>query len=214
MEKMTQKQKNSTDPNATSTTQKDIIRDSIADLFEENGVDVNEDIDSQTLVFNRTPSTLTSYENDVLTKCKTKAEKVMTTLLKLYLSDGFISKSEFVQAKVNIDSMTLGKIMNQMEVSERAINVLMENIELGDVNPKLFEALGNLQRTFIDLVKTQTNYIMNAQNEYEKLALDKDSVVEPTETTATEISSGYKSSSQKDLMRMIRSINEKKDNVE
>lgn len=208
---MAQKQKNSSDQNTNNTSQKDIIRDSIADLFEENGVDVNEDIDSQTLVFNRTPSTLTSYESDVLSKCKAKAEKVMTTLLKLYLSDGFISKSEFVQAKVNIDSMTLGKIMNQMEVSERAINVLMENIELGDVNPKLFEALGNLQRTFIDLVKTQTNYIMNAQNEYEKLALDKDSAVEVTETTATEISSGYKSNSQKDLMRMIRSINEKKD---
>lgn len=196
-----------------NTTQKDIIRDSITDLFEDNDIDVNEDIDSDTLVFKKTPSTITSYASDVLTQCKERAEKVMKTLLRLYLSDGFITKSEYVQAKVNIDSMTLSKIMNQMEVSERAINVLMENIEVGDVNPKLFDALGNLQRTFIDLVKTQTNFIMNAENEYEKLALDKDSTVEITESTstATEISSGYKSNNQKDLMRIIRStINEKK----
>ena len=191
--------------------QKDVIRDSITELFEENDIDVNNDIDSETLVFNRTPSTLTTYEGDVLTKCKEKAEKVMTTLLRVYLSEGFISKSEFVQAKVNLDSMTLGKIMNQMEVSERAINVLMENIEMGDVNPKLFDALGNLQRTFIDLVKTQTNYIINSQNEYEKLALDRDSTLEVEETNAETISSGYKSNNQKDLMRIIRStISDKK----
>lgn len=190
---------------------KNIIRDSVTDLFEENDIDVAEDIDADTLVFKKTPSSLTSYESDVLTKCKMKAEKVMNSLLKLYLSDGFITKSEYVQAKVNIDSMTLSKIMNQMEVSERAINVLMENIEMGDVNPKLFEALGNLQRTFIELVKTQTNYIINAENEYEKLAIDRDVTVEATTTTASEISSGYKSSNQKDLMRIIRStISDKK----
>ena len=105
--------------------------------------------------------------------------------------------------------MTLGNIMNQMEVSQRAINVLMEEIELGDINPKLFEALGKLQTTFIDLVRTQTNYIMNASNEYEKLALDKDTVIDASTSTASEISSGYKSSSQKDLMRLIRNISDK-----
>lgn len=192
--------------------QKDIVRDSITDLFEENDINVNEDIDSQTLVFKKTPSTLTTYECDVLTKCKERANKVMTSLLKIYLSDGFITKSEFVQAKVNMDSMTLGKIMNQMEVSERAINILMENIEMGDVNPKLFDALGNLQRTFIDLVKTQTNFIMNTENEYEKLAMDKDThTLSDDNDKASELSGGYKSNNQKDLMRIIRStINEKK----
>jgi hypothetical protein len=168
-----------------SDEQKDIIRDSITDLFEQNDITVGEDIDAETLVFQKTPSTLTTQENNVLDKCKAKAERVMTTLLKLYLSDGFITKSEYVQAKVNMDSMTLGKIMN---------------------------ALGNLQRTFIELVKTQTNYIMNAENEYEKLSLDRDTTLNVSDsTTASEISNGYKSNNQKDLMRIIRStIDDKK----
>ena len=87
--------------------QKDIVRDSISDLFEDNGIDVKEDIDSQTLVFKKTPSTITSYEGDVLSQCKEKAAKVMNTLLRVYMSEKFITKSEFIQAKVNIDSMTL-----------------------------------------------------------------------------------------------------------
>ena len=191
---------------------KDIIRDSIADLLTDTGVNLVDDIDEQTLTFNRTPSTLTKNEIVTLEQSRQKAKGVMESLLRVYLSDNFISKSEYAQAKVNLDSMTLGNIMNQMEISQRAINVLMDNIELGDVNPKLFDSLGKLQGTFIELVKTQTNYIMNASDEYEKLALDKDGEMsEVTASPAKEISTGYKSSSQKDLMRLIRNVSDKDD---
>lgn len=191
---------------------KDIIRDSIADLLSDNDINLVDDIDAQTLTFNKTPSTLTNTDRVTLEQSRKKAKGVMEALLRVYLSDNFISKSEYAQAKVNLDSMTLGNIMNQMEISQRAINVLMDNIELGDVNPKLFEVLGKLQGTFIDLVRTQTNYIMNASDEYEKLALDKDGeAVEVTASPAKEISGGFKSSSQKDLMRLIRNVSDKED---
>lgn len=180
-------------------------RNSIADLLTENDIDINADVDATTLTFKRAPSPIKENESKSILKAKEKAENVMKSLLRLYLSDGFITKSEYVQAKVNLDSMTLGKIMNQMEVSERAISLLMENIEMGDINPKLFDALGNLQRTFIDLVKTQTNYVATAEEDYRKIALEKDSM-SIEDTTATEVSSGYKSNSQKDLMRMIRTV--------
>lgn len=189
---------------------KDIIRDSIADLLSDNDINLVDDIDAQTLTFAKTPSTLSSADRVTLEQSRKKAKGVMESLLRVYLSDNFISKSEYAQAKVNLDSMTLGNIMNQMEISQRAINVLMDNIELGDVNPKLFEVLGKLQGTFIELVRTQTNYIMNASNEYEKLALDKDGdMIEVSASPAKEISSGFKSSNQKDLMRIIRNASDK-----
>lgn len=191
---------------------KDIIRDSIADLLADTDINLIDDIDNDTLKFNKTPSTLTKMEMVTLEQSRQKAKSVMESLLKVYLSDDFISKSEYAKAKVNLDSMTLGSIMNQMEISQRAINVLMDNIEIGDVNPKLFDALGKLQGTFIDLVRTQTTYIMNASDEYEKLALDKDNeAIEVSASPAKEISSGYKSSSQKDIMRMIRATISDKD---
>ena len=186
--------------------QKEIIRDSISDLLLDNDVDLSSDISDNTLTFQKA-QTINYYDGGALTKAKGKAEKVMNTLLKLYMSDGFISKSEYVQAKVNLDSMTLGKIMNQMEVSEAAIQVLMDNIQMGDVNPKLFDALGNLQRTFIDLVKTQTAYIENAEIEYRKISQEKeispDDVIE--RESNNEISTGgLKSSNQRELMQLIR----------
>ena len=185
---------------------KEIVRDSISDLLMENDIDLSSDISDNTLTFQKT-QTINYYDGGALAKAKGKAEKVMNTLLKLYMSDGFISKSEYIQAKVNLDSMTLGKIMNQMEVSEAAIQVLMDNIQMGDINPKLFDALGNLQRTFIDLVKTQTAYIENAEMEYRKIAQEKevsaDDVIE--KDSRNEISSGgLKSSNQRELMQLIR----------
>ena len=190
---------------------KDIIRDSIADLLADNDVNLLDDIDSQTLTFNKVPSTVSKSEMITLEQSRSKAKGVMEALLKVYLSDNFISKSEYAQAKVNLDAMTLGNIMNQMEISQRAINILMDNIEIGDINPKLFDALGKLQETFIDLVRTQTTYIMNASDEYEKIALDKDTVVDASPSTAKEISTGFKSNSQKDLMRLIRNVSDKED---
>ena len=190
---------------------KDIIRDSIADLLADNDVNLIDDIDSQTLTFNKVPSTVSKSEMITLEQSRSKAKGVMEALLKVYLSDNFISKSEYAQAKVNLDAMTLGNIMNQMEISQRAINILMDNIEIGDINPKLFDALGKLQGTFIDLVRTQTTYIMNASDEYEKLALDKDTIADASPSTAKEISSGFKSNSQKDLMRLIRKVSDKED---
>ena len=190
---------------------KDIIRDSIADLLSDNDVNLIDDIDSQTLTFNKVPSTVSKSEMITLEQSRSKAKGVMEALLKVYLSDNFISKSEYAQAKVNLDAMTLGNIMNQMEISQRAINILMDNIEIGDINPKLFDALGKLQGTFIDLVRTQTTYNMNASDEYEKIALDKDTVVDASPSTAKEISTGFKSNSQKDLMRLIRNVSDKED---
>ena len=186
--------------------QKEIIRDSISELLMDNDIDLSNDISDNTLTFQKT-QTINYYDGGALAKAKVKAEKVMNTLLKLYMSDGFISKSEYIQAKVNLDSMTLGKIMNQMEVSEAAIQVLMDNIQMGDVNPKLFDALGNLQRTFIDLVKTQTAYIENAELEYKKIAQEKeitsDDVID--RENRNEISTGgLKSSNQRELMQLIR----------
>lgn len=186
--------------------QKEIIRDSISELLMENDIELSNDISGDTLTFQKA-QTINYYDGGTLAKAKCKAEKVMNTLLKLYMSDGFISKSEYIQAKVNLDAMTLGKIMNQMEVSEAAIQVLMDNIQMGDINPKLFDALGNLQRTFIDLVKTQTAYIENAEMEYRKIAQEKeispDDIIE--RESKNEVSScGLKSSNQRELMQMIR----------
>ena len=186
---------------------KETIRTSISDL-----IDLPEQINSEDneLVFNREPSTLKSNAKRSVEKCKEKGKKIMDTLLRLYVSEGYISKSEYLNARVNLDASTLGTIIHQMEVSEEAINMLMEEINIGELNPKLFDSLGSLQRTLMELIKTQAAYISTAEETYKKISLEKNAevheVIEDRGPSKTEEkkSTGVKSNNPKDLMRMIR----------
>jgi len=186
---------------------KETIRTSISDL-----IDLPEQINSEDneLVFNREPSTLTSNAKRSVEKCKEKGKKIMDSLLRLYVSEGYISKSEYLNARVNLDASTLGTIIHQMEVSEEAINMLMEEINIGELNPKLFDSLGSLQRTLMELIKTQAAYISTAEETYKKISLEKNAevheVIEDRVSPKTEEkkSTGVKSNNPKDLMRMIR----------
>ena len=72
---------------------KEIIRDSIADLLLDNDINLTDDIDNQTLTFNKVPSSISRYEAMTLEQSRAKAKNVMESLLKVYLSDNFISKS-------------------------------------------------------------------------------------------------------------------------
>ena len=55
---------------------KDIIRDSIADLLTDNDVNLIDDIDSQTLTFNKVPSTVSKSEMITLEQSRSKAKGV------------------------------------------------------------------------------------------------------------------------------------------
>ena len=91
----------------TSEDNKEIIRNSIADLLTDNDINLTDDIDSQTLSFSRVPSTVSRGEMITLEQSRKKAKDVMESLLRVYLSDNFISKNEYVKAKVNLDAMSL-----------------------------------------------------------------------------------------------------------
>ena len=46
-----------------------------------------------------------------LTKSKLKATKVITSMLRLFVSDDLLAKSDFIQAKMNLDVMSISQIL-------------------------------------------------------------------------------------------------------
>ena len=62
---------------------KEILRDSIADLLMDNDINLNDDIDSQTLNFNKVPSTVSKYDMMTLEQSRARAKSVMESLLKV-----------------------------------------------------------------------------------------------------------------------------------
>ena len=183
------------------------LRNSISELLNDDLPDeVNipeEDLDD--LKEQQRP--VTSYDT-MRTGAYAKAKKVMDGLLKLYLSEEIIEEQEYIKARVELDKMSLGALIFQMETAERAIITMLDNIDSGEMHPRMFEVLGGLQKTLLDIVKSQTMYLMASEENMKKLSRDIDVykpqykalTAEKTPNTAGLISSR----GTKELMKSIR----------
>ena len=102
------------------------------------------------------------------------AKKLMNSLLKFYLSEDLIQKNEYIQLKAKVDVMTMAQLIFQMQTAEHAITILMRSIDAGEVSPRMFEVLGGLQKTMLDIMKHQTLHMMAAEENMKKLKRDID----------------------------------------
>lgn len=119
------------------------------------------------------PSEPMDYD-ELKTSSMVKSKKVMSSLLKFYLSQDLIDKNEYIRAKANLEITTLSSLIAQMEMSERAITILMRSIDAGEVSPRMFEVLGGLQKTLLDIMKHQTLHMMAAEENMKKMRRDID----------------------------------------
>jgi hypothetical protein len=139
-------------------------------------------------------------------KAKGKAEKVMNSLLRFYLSEEIIEEHEYIKAKAALDQSALSMLIRQMQNSETAISILMDTIHEGDVSPRMFEVLSDLQRTLLDIIKSQTMYMLAIEENAKKLSRDIDIYQNGGKSSKKQVgnNSGIKSRGTKDLMRALQ----------
>jgi len=184
---------------------KDKFRDSLGDLLSDLPDEVPGLSETPELPKVRAEGT----QAVAITKAKGKAKKVMNSLLKFYLSEEIIAEHEYIQAKAQLDEYALGMLIRQMENSEIAISTLMDTINEGDVSPRMFEVLGDLQRTLLDIIKSQTMYMVAIEENAKKTSRDIDVYHGSPEGDNRQKSQGLKSRGTKDLMRALQeTINE------
>jgi hypothetical protein len=159
----------------------------------------------------------TEYVDYTDTKARTlgKAKKLMDGLLKLYLSEEVIEEHEYIKAKVELDKMALSSLIFQMEAAERAIITMLRNIDDGEMHPRMFEVLGGMQKTLLDIIKSQTMYMMAAEENIKKIGRDVD-VYHPGTPKAvgpktTNSDGGISVRGTKDLMKSIRQSQEEEE---
>ena len=96
-----------------------------------------------------------------------------------------------------------------MENSDIAISSLMDIINEGDVSPRMFEVLSDLQRTLLDIIKSQTMYMVAIEENAKKTSRDIDVYHGNSESSSNKKQSGVKSRGTKYLMRALQeTINE------
>lgn len=167
----------------------------------------------------RQPVSLPSY-GELKSSSTKKAKKTITSLMKFYLDEDIIERDEYIQAKKKIDEMTMSSLIYQLQAGERALTTLLEAIEDGDIAPRMFEVLATLQKSMLDIIKSQTMYLMAAEEGTKRIARDIELYKKRDDAREISEASGGKSVSDttqrgtKDLMRMIRQGIDEIDEIE
>ena len=149
--------------------ERDIVRNSLDDLLRED-IEIEEgdqDFQSQPIV--------QAHDYDKSrTKAEGRAKKMMHSLLKFYVSNDFISENDYIRANVKTDQETLSGLIFHLENADRAIVTLMRTIESGELSARMFEVLSALQKSYIDILKVKTAFVMNTEEHMKKLSNDYD----------------------------------------
>ena len=200
--------------------EKEIARLSINDII--NSTELPEMIDSDLnkvdkVLDKSSISDLTETYDGIKNRAHIKAVRTIDSLLRFYLSEEIIEEEEYIRAKVEMDKMALSKLVWLMETSERSITTLMKTIDSGDMDSKMFEVLGGLQKTMLDIIKSQTMFLVASEESMKKLSRDLD--VYGKESSRSKLTVGEKKSittrGTKDLMKALLQIGaEEKTNEE
>ncbi|MDB9800930.1 hypothetical protein OAB94_00975 [Flavobacteriaceae bacterium] len=109
---------------------------------------------------------------ELKSKATKKAQKTITSLMKFYLDADIIEKDEYIAAKKKMDEMTMSSLIYQLQAGERALTTLLETIDNGELAPRMFEVLATLQKSMLDIIKSQTMYLMAAEESTKRIARD------------------------------------------
>lgn len=189
-----------------SVNKQDIARESIDAILQDNFSNdlLPVETESKLPAFN---STQPMNYGELKNKSVNKAKRLMNSLLNFYLTEELIDKNEYIAARAKIEMGTMANLIQQMEISERAITLLMTDIDGGNASPRMFEVLAGLQKTMLEIMKHQTLQILATEESMKKLKRDID-IYEDDSTgkKQKQISSGNGNivRGSRDLMREIQ----------
>lgn len=132
-----------------------------------------------------------------------KAKKTINSILDFYFNESIISEDDYIRQKAIQDEATLGDLMAQIEISNRAITTLMENIDMGDMAPRMFEVLSDAQKTFIELLKMRSMHLINMEENYKKLIQDRE-IYNQKSNTEEKTTGGITMRGSKKLMQQLQ----------
>ena len=178
------------------------IKKSIDALLNEDDLSSLQNTSNNLPAFNSVGSAVDYDEMKVAATNDSK--KLMNSLLKFYLSNELIQKSDYIQAKAKIDMMTQAGLIKQLQVSERSIDTLMRLIDTGEMTPRMFEVLGGLKKTMLDIMKHQTLHMMAAEENMKKLKRDIDIYQDAPSKTIEVLADKTTTRGTRNLMREIQ----------
>jgi hypothetical protein len=194
--------------NRSIKDQAEDIRKDLNELIGASNMNIEDVIERDPQLPARRPPPKKTY-TELKENSTKKAKKTISALMKFYLDEDIIEKDEYIQAKKKMDEMTMSSLVYQLQAGERALTILLESIEDGEVTPRMFEVLATLQKSMLDIIKSQTMYLMATEESAKRIARDieiyrKRDDIREIESSGGDTTLGNTQRGTKDIMRLIR----------
>ena len=147
------------------------LRDELEKMLADGISDLQLNIDSGRDLLPAREGNFMDYER-VKTYADDRAENIVTSISEFYLSTDIINEIPYVKQKSVVDKITVSNLLFQMKTAEHAIIKLLEEIDNGNLSPRVFEVLASLQRSKMEIVKHLAQFMVIMENNYKSLKED------------------------------------------
>lgn len=131
-------------------------------------------IDANTTDLPRLKSTDLMDYNGEKSTAFAEAKNLLDSLTNFYVDPDKMGSADHLEQKKKMDAINLSAMMFQLKSAQHAITKILEEIELGNTHPRLFEVLGQLQSQIMQMPKDYQAYMDKMEQGYKRLRNDID----------------------------------------
>lgn len=105
----------------------------------------------------------------VKTEVESEARAILESLSNFYNDLESISPDSYIKHKQKIDALSISTMAFQIRTAQHAITKLLEEIDSGRMEPRLFEVLAQLQNQIMQMPKNFSAYMTEMEKNYKRL---------------------------------------------
>ena len=98
-----------------------------------------------------------------------EAKALMDSVAAFYVDPGAHGHLDLLDFKKKVDATNISAMMFQMKSAQHAITKLLEEIDLGNMHPRIFEVLAQLQSQIMQMPKDYQQYLEKMEQNYKKV---------------------------------------------
>lgn len=101
-----------------------------------------------------------------------EAKRILNTLADFYWDPNLLEGKEYINEKQKIDAMNVSIMAFNVRTAQHAITKLLEEIDSGNFQPRMFEVLAQLQNQMMQMPKNFSSYMTQMEKNYKQLRIE------------------------------------------
>jgi hypothetical protein len=114
--------------------------------------------------------------DSVKTEVEVEARAILDSLSRFYNDMENLPADSYIKHKQKIDALSISTMAFQIRTAQHAISKLVEEIDSGRIEPRLFEVLAQLQNQIMQMPKNFSNYMTQMEKNYKQLRSESEEI--------------------------------------